>query len=402
MNKVIIIGAGVSGITCGIELKKRGIDVLVLENLKTSLKKVLVTGNGRCNYWNENFSSSFFYSDDKNFINNVISEDNKNKIKGFFDSIGLVGTVKNGYFYPMSMQASSVRNMLLEEVKRLKLEIINDCKVEKVEKTSNGFRVLCNDKTFSCDNVVVACGSHAYYKEKSLGYEICKDLGHRIVPVLPSLVQLVGEGNYFKNWAGVRSNSIVSILVDNKKIKEEQGEIMLTDYGVSGICIFNISTIASISLNNNKKVKVLINFLPEINDLKSYFDLRSKTIPSINISSFLESLVNYKLVNTILDLVKIDKSSHWSDLSLDEKDKLCKYLSSFEVVITSTKSFDSAQVCSGGVDTREINYNTMESKIVPHLYVVGEVLDVVGDCGGYNLGFAFISGYIAGRSVKND
>lgn len=401
MNKVIVIGAGVSGITCGIELKKRGIDVLVLESLGTSLKKVLVTGNGRCNYWNENFSSSFFYSDNKDFIKKVINEDNKRNINEFFDSIGLVPVVKNGYYYPMSLQSSSVRNMLLEEARRLKLEIINDSKVEKVEKLSDGFRIVCKNSSFYCSDVVVACGSHAYYKEKSLGYEICEKLGHKIIPVLPSLVQLVGSGNYFKNWSGVRSNCKVSILVENEIIKEEQGEIMLTDYGVSGICIFNISTIASTSLKDNKDVKVVINFLPEINELKNYLDLRSKKI-HYSLSSFLESLINYKLVNTILDLAKIDKNSYWNDLSIDDKNKLCKYLSSFEVPIISTKSYDSAQVCSGGVDTREIDYNTMESKIVPHLYVVGEVLDVVGDCGGYNLGFAFISGFIAGRSVKND
>ena len=396
---IVVIGAGASGLVASIFAKKETNNVLVLERYDKSAKKILVTGNGRCNYWNEDFNNIHFHSNNPSFIKEVNTFENQEKVLAFFKSIGIVPTIKNGYYYPMSKEASSIRNCLLKEVKKRKIDIANEIVVTDIRKDNNKFIINYNNGSIVCDKVIVAVGSNAYYKEESLGYKICKRLGHNIIDVVPSLVQLIGNGNYFKEWAGVRNNSNVKIYVDNEFKKEEDGELMLTDYGVSGICIFNLSGIAGRALKDNKKVEIVINFLPEINNLREFLDNRTKDLDRVFLNDFLEGLLNNKLINTILN--KIDLNNRiWEDLKEEEKELLINNLINFKLEITGTKSFGEAQVSSGGVDTREIDPNTFESKICKGLYIVGEILDVDGDCGGYNLGFAWISGMIAGESVN--
>lgn len=395
---VIVIGGGVSGLTSSIVIAKRGHSVTVLERYSKSLKKVLVTGNGKCNYWNDDFTSDHFYSNNKTFINDVITSNNIKMVEEFFDSLGLVPTIKNGYYYPLSGQASSVRNSLLYEAVRNSVKIINDANVTKVE-YNNKFIVHYNNEIIEGDKLVIASGSNAYYEDKSLGYELAKSFGHTINKVMPSLVQLVDKNKEFKDCSGVRSNATLSIYVDNELIKQETGEVQLTEYGISGICTFNISGIANRALNQNKKVKVFINFLNTINNIDELINKRSKLIGDRPVDSFFEEIVNYKLINTILNKRNINKKISWN--SLDDKDKkiILNDLTNYELEIVDSKSFNSAQVCTGGVDTNEIDSNTMESKKQKGLYIVGELLDVDGECGGYNLGFAFLSGIISGRSV---
>ncbi len=400
--KVVVIGGGASGLVSSIEAKKNGCDVTVLEKQENLAKKILVTGNGRCNYWNEDFTNKHFYSTDGSFIEKVNTKENREEVLNFFKDIGIVPTIKNGYYYPMSMQAYSIRNALLNEAKCLGVEIRNNTCVKSVKKENNEFYIECLDnEIIKADKVILATGSNAYYKDKNLGYDICRKMGHNIIDVLPSLVQLVGQDNYFKDWMGVRNTSKVSLYVDNQLIKEELGEVMFTDYGLSGICIFNLSGIASRALHNNKEVKVIIDFLPSIEDVKEFLEERVKTLKDRSLEQFLEGILNYKLVKIVLNKSNLNKDKSWESLTEIEKDRLIENLTHFDVLIVGTKDFDNAQVCTGGVDTKEIDSLTMESKIVKGFYVVGELLDVDGECGGYNLGFAWISGLVAGRSVKN-
>ena len=395
---VVVIGGGVSGLTSSIVIAKRGHSVTVLERYNKSLKKVLVTGNGKCNYWNDQFTSDHFYANNKDFINNVITSNNIKEVEEFFDSLGLVPTIKNGYYYPLSGQASSVRNSLLYEANKNGVNIINDAEVKKVE-YNNKFIVYFNNEKIEADKVIIATGSNAYYEEKNIGYDLAKSMGHTINKVMPSLVQLVDKNKEFKDCSGVRSNATLSIHVDDKLIKQETGEVQLTEYGISGICTFNISGIANRALNQNKKVKVYINFLNTINNIDELINKRSILIGDRTIDSFFEEIVNYKLINTILNKRNIDKKLSWNSLNDKDKKIILNDLTNYELEIVSSKSFNSAQVCTGGVDTNEIDSSTMESKKQKGLYIIGELLDVDGECGGYNLGFAFISGIISGRSV---
>ena len=398
---IVIIGAGASGLVASIFAKSKDNNVTVLERYEKSGKKILVTGNGRCNYWNDDFDNKHFYSNDSEFIKEVNTLENQKKVLAFFESIGINPTIKNGYYYPMSKEASSVRNTLINVSMLKGNSIYVEANVKEIKKENNKFIITFNEnEKIIADKVIIATGSNSYYKDENLGYKLCQSLGHNIIKVMPSLVQLIGVGDYFKDWAGVRENVKVGVYVNNQLQKEELGEIMLTDYGVSGICIFNLSGIANRALNENKKVEVKINFLPEINNLKEFLEERSTHVDD-EIERFLEGIMNHKLIHTIVNKNRL-VARKWSNLSEEEKNILVNDISNFKLEISGSKGFIDSQVCTGGVDTKEINPKTFESKKCDGLYIVGEILDVDGDCGGYNLGFAWLSGMIAGESVKND
>lgn len=402
MKKVVIIGGGASGLISSIFAKNKDNEVIILERNSTCGKKILATGNGRCNYWNEDQNLRHYNSTSKNLLEKIITLDNQKQIMTLFDRIGIVPKIKNGYYYPTSNQAISIRNALVTEATKLGVKIYQDALVDKVTHSNNKYIVEFNNKEIIADSLIIATGSKASPKTGStgIGYTLAKSLGHTIIEPLPALVQLVGQGKYFTSWDGIRSDVNVSLYAANKFIKEETGEIQLTSYGVSGICIFNLSRFASAYLKENKKVEVVINFLPWLKeDAITYFDKRTSLMPSRTIFELLEGLLNNKLLNVFLSILKLDESRKWTDMSKQEKINLINVLTNFHLPIIDTKSFDNAQVCSGGVDLSEINPNTMESLINKNLYIVGELLDVDGDCGGYNLSFAWISGMLAGKSI---
>lgn len=402
MKKVVIIGGGASGLISSIFAKNKDNEVIILERNSVCGKKILATGNGRCNYWNEDQNLRHYNSTSKNLLEKIITLDNQKQIMTLFNRIGIVPKIKNGYYYPTSNQAISIRNALVTEATKLGVKIYQDALVDKVTHSNNKYIVEFNNKKIIADSLIIATGSKASPKTGStgIGYTLAKSLGHTIIEPLPALVQLVGQGKYFTSWDGIRSDVNVSLYAANKFIKEETGEIQLTSYGVSGICIFNLSRFASAYLKENKKVEVVINFLPWLKeDAITYFDKRTSLMPSRTIFELLEGLLNNKLLNTFLSILKIDESRKWTNMSKQEKINLINVLTNFHLPIIDTKSFDNAQVCSGGVDLSEINPNTMESLINKNLYIVGELLDVDGDCGGYNLSFAWISGMLAGKSI---
>lgn len=402
MKKVVIIGGGASGLISSIFAKNKDNEVIILERNSICGKKILATGNGRCNYWNEDQNLRHYNSTSKNLLEKIITLDNQKQIMTLFNRIGIVPKIKNGYYYPTSNQAISIRNALVTEATKLGVKIYQDALVDKVTHSNNKYIVEFNNKKIIADSLIIATGSKASPKTGStgIGYTLAKSLGHTIIEPLPALVQLVGQGKYFTSWDGIRSDVNVSLYAANKFIKEETGEIQLTNYGVSGICIFNLSRFASTYLKENKKVEVVINFLPWLKeDAITYFDKRTSLMPSRTIFELLEGLLNNKLLNTFLSILKLDESRKWTNMSKQEKINLINILTNFHLPIIDTKSFDNAQVCSGGVDLSEINPNTMESLINKNLYIVGELLDVDGDCGGYNLSFAWISGMLAGKSI---
>lgn len=407
MEKVIVVGGGASGIVASIFSKRDSNEVIVLEKNSKSLKKLLITGNGKCNYFNDDFSIKHYYSDCIDELSNIINSDNKGRVLDFFSSIGVVSKIKNGYYYPSSNQSYSVHNSLLKEASIRGVNIINGVKVLNIVKKNNQFIVTTDNGDYVCDKVIVSTGGKAYPKTGSEGdgYLFGKYLGHSINSVYPGLVQLVSNDKFLKNLSGVRSDALVSLYSDDI-IKSEVGEVQFTDYGLSGICIYNLSVLVGKLLSKGKKVSVKINFFNNL-DVDSFIDLfdnMNKSVVGRTITELLEGYLNYKIVNVILKLCDIDLNSCWNELSNEKKKILAYNLVSFNINIVDTKDFDSAQVCVGGVSLSDINIGTFESKIVPGLYFTGEVLDVVGDCGGYNLGFAFLSGMLAGEASggKND
>jgi len=401
MSKVVIIGGGASGMVAAIQASINGNEVILLESNDKCGKKILLTGNGKCNYWNSEININNYNTDNPEKLKDIISEYNQHEVLSFLENIGIYPKVRNGYYYPYSNQASSVRTLLLDELERRNVKIIYDFKVEEIIKEDNSFIIKSVSSGIVCDKVIVATGSCACPKTGSdgTGYNLVKRLGHHINLVTPSLVQLKGNESFFKDWDGVRCDSKLTLYVDNEKVKEEVGEIQLTDYGISGICTFNISGIATKKLELNKKVSVGINFLPSIDSFYNWFDQRNQNIKNHTIEELLESVIPYKLMFVLLKKANIDRDDYWDNLSEFQKRNLANVIENFELEITGYHSFDRAQVATGGISLNEIDSKTMESKIVPSLHLVGELLDVDGKCGGFNLAFAFISGYLAGRGV---
>ena len=391
--RIIVIGGGASGIVASIFAKRDNNEVIVLEKNNKCLKKLLITGNGKCNYFNDDFSFEHYYSDSNNL--SFINDSNKRKVLDFFSSIGVVPRVKNGYYYPNSNQSYSVHNSLIKEASLRGVEIKSGVKVLNIVKKSNSFIVSTDNGDFICDKVIISTGGKSYPKTGSEGdgYIFGKSLGHKIVPVVPSLVGLVSNDKFIKSLSGVRCDACVSL-----NSKSEIGEVQFTDYGLSGICVFNLSNIASRLGNCSVKINFLYNFVSDFDSFCKLFDSVNGSVLNRSIGELLEGYLNYNIVNVILKMSGIDFSCSWNDLG-NKKRILFDNLVSFNVDIVGTRGFDVAQVSLGGISLDDIDVNTFESKIVPGLYFTGEVMDVTGDCGGYNLGFAFLSGMIAGESV---
>lgn len=401
---IVVIGAGASGILSAIYGKTKYNEITVLEREAIPLKKILKTGNGRCNYYNDYQSIECYNSSNIELVKDLITKENLDEVKKFFNNIGIIPKIKDGYYYPNSNQASSIRNALLLKVLELDIKIKTNYYVLKIEKVEDKFLIYSKDERIVADKVIISTGSYASFKEKSLinGYEILKKLGHNLNPILPALVQLRGRGDYFNEWKGIRCDSKISLYVNNKLIKEEFGEIQLTDYGISGICTFNISSMASISLYNKDEVHVLINFLPSINNITEFLENRAKILGNRLCIDFFEGVINNKLTKVLLKEANISMDKIYSNLDILEKQKIVNKLEKFKLEIIGTNDFLNSQVARGGVSLENINVKTMESLKIKNLYITGEVLDVDGICGGYNLTFCFISGMLAGRSVRID
>ena len=402
--KIGIIGGGASGLVAAIEAKNNNNDVTIYEKNVNCGKKILVTGNGKCNYFNEHFNIEHYHSENVNILKTIITDENKQKVLSFFHSIGIVPKVLNGHYYPASGQAITIEQALLIEAKCRGVNIINNVEIKTIEYTDK-FILTTDSSKYYADKIVLATGSKAAPKTGSdgLGYELAKSFNHHIIKPLPALVQLCGKYNFFKDWAGVRADVNVSYIEDDILVKEVVGEIQLTNYGVSGICIFQLSGQIVRSIDAGKKATLAINFVPWLKgDCLTYLEERNDLLYNRNLSQLLDGFLNYKLVNLILKKNKINGDISFNDLSYAQKCRIASDLENFIFEVTGYNDFDASQVCSGGIPLDEIDINTMESKFRKDLYIIGELLDVDGECGGYNLGFAWLSGMLAGNSIKEN
>ena len=384
MKRIIIVGAGAAGMLAAIHAKTKDNQVILIERNTNCGKKILITGNGKCNYLNDDFNISHYRSDNLEFLENIITKENKKLLISEFKKIGIEPKIKNGYYYPMSNTSISIQNALLLTLKQKGIEIITNTTITDIKKINNKF--ILNDK-FTCDKLIIAAGSSACPKCGTDGtiYDALKPLGLKIKKPLPALVQLKSEGKFLKEWAGIRCDCELSLFENDKLIKKSIGEVQLTDYGISGICTFQLSSDCIRGLDSGKKEVIKINFLPDIKDFDTFYLNRVKLLKGRNDIELFEGLINYKLLYVLFKHNKNIKEA----------------LTSFSLEITGYNGFDKAQVASGGIKLTEINDN-FECKNIKDLYIIGEALDVDGDCGGYNLAFAFLSGIIAGESIKND
>jgi len=403
MEKVVIVGGGISGIVAAINAKNNN-EVIILERNNNCGKKILVTGNGKCNYTNSNQDLNNYHSFNHELIQNIINETNLNEMHEMLIKIGIIPKIKNGYYYPYSNQAVTFQNALLKELENKNIKVKTNTFVKNIEYVNNHFLIETDNENITCDKVILSTGGSASPKLGSdgNGYLLLEKLRHNIIEPLPALVSLKTKEKV-DMISGCRSDVKVSLYEDNKLKNEEIGEIQFTDTGVSGICVMQLSGMIARGLSNNKKDVIYINFVPTIanskEELLNFLDNQNKIVKNRNISELLDNMLNYKITNYILKKLKINNDLKWNDLNKLQKENIISNLIEFKLEIEETNTFVNAQTTTGGVPLTEINLNTMESLKTKNLYIVGELVDVDGACGGYNITFALITGMIAGKSI---
>lgn len=433
-NRVLIIGAGASGMMAAIQAARAGAEVTVLEHKDRVGKKLLSTGNGRCNLTNRYQEEACYRCGQAGFVREVLRQFSVEDTLEFFKGLGILPKDRNGYIYPNSDQASSVLEVLRMEMEHLGIRVLLNCRIADIQKTGKdgnaGFSVRTNQGEVQAERLILAAGSKAAPVTGSdgSGYELARLLGHRIVTPLPALVQLRCGEKHYKQLAGIRTDAKITLFAsefgnsagrehsggrgvagerrerDGRKevwtvLAKEQGELQLTDYGISGIPAFQVSRYASVALHKGQKVKAVIDFLPQMEtwEAEKMLRLRRRQMDYKTAEEWMTGLLNKKLGLVLLKLSGISPQQNMAQVTETQWAEMMKNLKEYETIITGTNPFENAQVCCGGVDVAEVTASAMESRKVPGLYFAGEILDVDGICGGYNLQWAWSSGAAAGR-----
>ena len=400
-TEIAVIGGGASGMIAAITARKSGKEVVVLERKDRILKKVLITGNGRCNITNVNANISNYFGKNISSVENILNSFNPQDTMDFFNGLGIICNEENrGKVYPLSGQASSVVDALRFEAERLGVRIETEFYVRKIEKEGFKFKIYSEErKKIEAGRVIIAAGGQSYPElgSNGSGFELAKELGHSVTRLSPSIVQLKTEKYQVKGLQGIKTDVAVTAYGDNKKICTYDGELLFTDYGISGNVVFNISFVMPLYKNVEFEIDFMEKF--DYNELYEILKERKKMMSHLTMENYFNGMINKKLGQFLSKMSGIEKlSKPVKDLNDSEIRKLCTVLKKYRIKILDTTGFKNAQVTAGGVSLGEVNSETLESKIVKGLYFSGEVLDVYGECGGFNLQWAWASGYIAGKN----
>lgn len=395
--KVIVVGSGPSGMIAAIRLALNN-EVVLVDSNNSLGKKLLLSGNGKCNYWNRNIVPSKYITDDGFILSSILTRDNIDNTFKFLDSLGLYPTIKGDLYYPYSENSHSVLSILKRKLESSNVEIKYNFKVIDIKKDNGVFTIVSSDnETITSDAVIIASGGSSMKKTGSDGsiMNILKSMGHEVIPFIPSLNRII-LGCNFKSIENIRSRASIKVLVNNEELFEDSGEVLFKSDGISGIVSFNASAYVSYYLNKGDIVDIAINYLNSIDNVDEFLKNRSEQLNNPSIESLLESLIDYRLMFYLLDYISLNKDKLYNSLTEEEKNNLISVLTNNKYRALEVGDLDSSQVSIGGLKLTNINPNNFESNIVSNLYIIGEALDVAGICGGYNIAFAFISGFIVG------
>lgn len=430
---VIVVGAGAAGLMAAIHAARDGASVLVLEHMERPGKKLLMTGNGKCNFTNEALfrffnaqgetaCEQYYHGACPAFVLPAIKKHDITSTLNFFADLGIVPLCRRGGYYPMGGQASGILSAMLMECGRLGIlieceigirsileaEIICTKRVDSAARKCHGFLIETKTGAYQARSCILATGGKSYKKSGSdgSGFLYVERLGHHIQDLVPALVPMQSDLAFFKKVAGIRAEISADLYINETKCASESGELQLTDYGVSGICMFQLSYLVSHALKDGKRVTIVIDFLPDLTK-EQVFELilaRTSSIYAKNktMEQNLIGLFADKLGAALLEEAGISKDLMSGRISDQQIRRLTDVIKHFEVPITATRSFEQAQVTAGGIDTSEVDPETMESRLIPGLYFAGEMLDIDGICGGFNLQWAWSSGALAGISAAAD
>lgn len=405
-TRVAIIGGGASGMMAAITAAGQGANVTIYEAKDRLGKKILATGNGKCNFTNLVQEDFCYRGSDASFSQAARTAFSTEQTISFFKQIGIEPKYRNGYVYPNSEQAASVADALVMELRAKKVNVIPET-VHSVKHFEDVFLVKSEQQQLEYDKVILCCGSCAGMKnpKEFTGYRLAELLGHKITPLFPALVQIRCKEKWFKTISGVRLEGVITVLENGKGIATEKGELLFAEYGLSGIPVFQVSRFVGEALQRKSKVSCKVDLLPGYTqeELEQLLKKRFDTLVKRTAEEMLTGLLNHKVNYILLKELNIDPVAD-SKKAYREEDfkRLAELYKGLNCEVTELNPFANAQVCAGGVDTSEINPETMESKVVKGLYFAGEVVDVDGTCGGYNLQWAWSSGYVAGMYAAKE
>ncbi len=403
----IIIGGGASGLAAAVSLAKQNqnIKIAVLEALDRVGKKLAITGNGQCNITNKNLNPEFFHSDNAGFSQTALNKYGFDYTKKFFEEIGInIVSKEDGRSYPRSYQASSVVDALRFAADKYGIVTFFNTKVEAVTKNNGGFVLNTNGENFYAKKVVFACGLLSGGEKVggfNNGIKILEKLGHKTVKLTPSIAQLKAQNSVLKSLKGIKTDSLAVLKIDGNTIDSEKGEILFTDYGLSGPAILKLSRECA---RTNKESEIVIDLFYEYseNELLRLLETRQKNIAKREKETFLFGLLQNRLARAVLAYAGLDLKGEIGEFTEKELKKLAFLLKNFAFTVTGNTGFINSQATAGGIDTKEVNAATMQSKKINGLYVIGELLDVDGDCGGYNLQWAWSSAFCAAESIAGE
>lgn len=403
MKKVAIIGAGASGLMAACFAAKRA-SVTIFEKQKMPGRKILATGNGRCNISNRNLDSTFYYGKNPSFVRNIFGIFGLDETEQFFSSIGIPFTEgKDGKLFPASFQAASVQKMLAFEVQKRGVEILLHRRIDKVVPQKKGFLLITTGhQQHQFDAVILAAGSSAYPQlgGSDSGYALAASLGHSIEPVIPAIVPLNAIPKALHRLEGIKWNCTITAKCHNTTIAASTGEVLFTKYGLSGPATLDISTAVNRKIAAGKEVEIFIDFFPSmsraqlISHFHTFFNETSKPL-----ALCIAGMIKERIGEIVFTLAGKDPYSVAHSVQNEDILAFVDIFKQLRAIPGKPRSFSDAMVASGGISTDEISPSTMESQIQPGLYITGELLDITGTSGGYNLQFAWSTGAIAGMSV---
>lgn len=401
-KKIVIIGGGASGLICAITAAKKEHEIIVLEKNAKAGRKLLATGNGRCNISNLSISLQNYHGHHVGFVEYALKQFHYDVLKRFFESLGLDFTsVEDGRVFPMSLQASSVVDFLVDACLRKGVRLETGCEVQSVFPEGKKFKVLHEKGDILCDNVVIATGSLAApaLGSSDAGMRFAKEMGHRIFPAFPVLVQLRSDLPFCKRCSGVKISASLQAMVEKVPSASVRGDLLFTNYGISGLAVLDISRTVSAALYERKDVMIEVDLLPDISlpSLKKMLQNKSKRFCDKAPLLWLNGFLHKKIASALLRMLGLSDQQVLGTKALQ---KLAYTIKHLEIPIVDTNGAKGAEVMAGGVDCSEVDYKTMESKKVKGLFFTGEVLDIDADRGGYNLHWAWASGYLAGRKLS--
>ena len=387
---VLIIGGGASGIMAALTAaQNKSNNVTLIERQSRIGRKLLSTGNGRCNITNTGAFSGHYYGNNPSFASFALEAFSPSDSLAFFKELGLITSEQyGGRVYPFSDSANSVVDVLRFALDSCGVHVITSTSVSNVSLSGHRFYIRTDSENFSSDKVIIACGGLAGAKLGGVrdGYDILKSFGHKCTKLYPALVPIYTDGEYTKSLKGVRCQAKIQLSDCTSK-----GELQFIEKGISGPAAFDLSRKAAV-----EKGTLDIDLLPDIEDIYPMLQKRAHELPSLDCGNLLTGILHNRLGMVIVKYSGIKPSANIGELTENQLKNISTNCKHFRLNITGVGSFDNAQVSHGGIDTCDFNDKSMESLIVPGLYACGEVLDIDGDCGGYNLRWAWSSGHLAG------